>query len=87
MVYNDYTKQRIVYYLHQGHRSPTIADLINDEGISVTRQGVAKFIKRFLAMGTIARRPGSGRKTKINDEIKDLVEAQMSRDDETTASQ
>ena len=87
MVYNDFTKQRIVYYLHQGHCSPTIADLINDEGISVTCQGVAKFIKRFLATGTIAWKPGSGRKTKISDEIKDMVEAQMRRDDETTASQ
>ena len=36
MVYNDYTKQRIVYYLHQRHHLQTIADLINDKEISMS---------------------------------------------------
>jgi len=36
-------------------------------------------------MGTIARRPGSRRKTKISNDIKEVIEVQM-RKDETTAS-
>ena len=33
------------------------------------------------------RRPGSGRRSKITQQVKELVEAQMRLDDETTASQ
>ena len=39
------------------------------------------------AEGTLARRPGSGRKSVITDEVRRVVEEQMRRDDETTASQ
>ncbi len=71
MVFDDYTKQRILFFFFQGYRAPTIArHLEEDEGIDVSRRGVAKFLKRYLATGTIARRPGSGRKTKITDDIK-----------------
>ena len=87
MVYNDYTKLRILYYLYQSKRPPTIALLLRNEGIEATRKGVANFEKRFLATGTIARRQGSGRKTVITEEIQQAVEAQMRRNDETTASQ
>jgi len=87
MVYDDYTKLRILFYLYQGKRPPTIAVLLENEGIEVTRKGVADFEKRFLATGTIARRQGSGRKTVITEEIRQVVEEQMRRDDETTASQ
>lgn len=38
-------------------------------------------------MGTIARRMGSGRRTKITPEVLKIVEEQMKKDDETTAVQ
>ena len=38
-------------------------------------------------LGTIARAAGSGRRSVITDEVKAVVEQQMRRDDETTASQ
>lgn len=38
-------------------------------------------------LGTISRRPGSGRPSKITDKIKKVVEEQMRADDETTAHQ
>ena len=34
----------------------------------------------FIAQGTIARQPGSGRRTIITDEIRKIVEEQMCRD-------
>lgn len=55
--------------------------------MSTSRRGVAKFIKRYLDTGTIARCPGSGGKSKITDEMKKLVEEQMRQDDKTTATQ
>ena len=37
--------------------------------------------------GSIGRRPGSGRPSKITEEIKQIVEEQMRKDDETSAFQ
>ena len=52
-----------------------------------TRSGVAKFIHRYNATGTTARRAGSGRSPVITEEVKEIVEDAMRRDDETSASQ
>ena len=41
----------------------------------------------LAAEGTLARRPGSGRKNVITDEVQQIVEEQMRHDNETTASQ
>ena len=87
MVYSEYTKLRILHFHAQGCRPPAITKWLEREGIAVSRRGVAKFITRFLRRGTIARQPGSGRKTKITDDIQRIVEHQMRQDDETTASQ
>ena len=38
------------------------------------------------AWGTLARRPGSGRKSVITNKVRRVVEEQMRRDNETTAS-
>ena len=46
---------------------------------------MAKFIKKFEETGTITRRVGSGRPSKVTAEIKQIVEDQMRLDDETTA--
>ena len=88
MVFSDYTKQRILFfYSLLGYRPSRIALLLAAEGIIVSRPGVAKFINRYMATGSIVRQPGSGRKTVISSEIKRVVEDQMRSDDETTASQ
>ena len=44
-------------------------------------------LKRFEKCGTLERRRGSGRPSKITDEVKRIVEAQMQLDDETTTVQ
>ena len=46
MVFTAYTKRRILLYHGQGLCAPTIAKLLEDEGIIVSRRGVAKFILR-----------------------------------------
>ncbi len=87
MVYSKYKKQRILFFHFQGIRPPTIAKLIREEGMLASRRGIAKFIERYRVTGSIGRKPGSGRPTKITEEIKAIVEEQMQRDDETTAVQ
>lgn len=88
MVFSDYTKQRILFF-HSllGYRPSRISFLLAKEGIIVSKTGVAKFIHRYLATGSIIRQPGSGRKTVLSPEIRRVVEDQMRADDETTASQ
>ena len=88
MVFNDYTKQRIIVLYRYGYKAPTISKkLQRDEGITASRRGVAKFLLRYLETGTIRRREGSGRPTKITVQVKLIVKRQMRLDDETTAIQ
>ena len=59
--------------------------LTEDEGILVSRRGVAKVIICYLATGSIAQRPGSGgRKTKITKDVKRIVKEQMKVANEKT---
>ena len=77
MVYSEYTKLRILYLHTQGYHPPAIYKRLGSEGITVSRKSVAKFLNRFLSRGTIDRLPGSGRKSKITDEVRRVVEEQM----------
>ena len=88
MVFSTYIKLRIVHYQSKCYKPYTIANLMkeNDE-ISVSRYGVAKFLKVYQTTGTIERRPGSGRMSSITWKIKELVEGKIKEDDETTATQ
>ena len=54
MVLTDYAKYRILLLFREGHRPPKIVKLLKDEGVGVSRQGVAKFLARFQRTGTIA---------------------------------
>ena len=50
MVYSEYTQLRILQLNSRGIRPP-IAKHLASEGITVSRKGVAKFIKKFAATG------------------------------------
>lgn len=87
MVYTTYVKLRILHHHFRGRKPYTIAKALEEEGITVSRFGVHKFIKLYTETGSIERKSGSGRLTKITARVKELVEAQMKGDDETTAYQ
>eukprot|EP00731_Ephydatia_muelleri_P038430 Em0758g5a len=87
MVYSYYQKLRILFFYSKGLNPPAILKRLQEEGMLATRQGIWKFIKKFNSDGKIGRRLGSGRKTNIISEIKAIVNEQMKKDDETTASQ
>ena len=69
MVYTEYTKKRIVFY--HGYKAPTIAKLLLDEGIEVSRRGVSNFLVWVEQTGSVARRAGSGRPRKRTEEVKE----------------
>ena len=87
MVFSLYKRQRIVYYYNKGYKPPTISRLLGEEGMRASRKGIGKLIPKYLETGTIRRRPGSGRPTKVTAEFKAIVEEQMRADDEITAVQ
>ena len=51
----------------RGLSSLEISKALLEENFSSTRQGVLKFIKRFVNSGSTQRKSGSGRSTKITD--------------------
>ena len=86
MVYIQYTKQRILkVFTEDNLRPPAIASILAQEGLTVSRQGIRKFLKRYHVRNTIARLQGSGRPSLISEEVCLFVE--MQTDDETTAYQ
>ena len=88
MVFSEYVKLRILYHHNNRLKPYTIAKLLlEDEGIQVSKVGVWKFLKVYKNTGSTMRRPGSGRMSKITQRVKELVDQQMEKDDETTATQ
>ena len=89
MVLSVYAKQRIVHlvYVEGRDNRVEVARLLHKEGIVTTRKSVAAFLRRYEIDGTIERRQGSGRPTKLSMEVLRIVEIQMRTDDETTAVQ
>ena len=87
MPYSDYLKCRTLQ-LHAEGLSPTaIVDALALEGLLASRHGLEKFLSRVEQTGSLERRPGSNRPSKVTPQAMAIVEAQMQGDDETTATQ
>ena len=87
VVYSVYKHQHILYYYFRGQKALSIARLLHGEKLSASRRGVHKFLMKYHETGSISRRPGSGRPSKVMRMVKWLVQQQMQLDDETTAHQ
>ena len=71
----------------KGHKAPTIARLLREEGMKVNCVGIQKFLAKFEETGSIGRRIGSGKPSKTTAETKKLVEDQMYSDVKTMVYQ
>ena len=87
MPYSDYLKHRAIVLRERRLSSQTIVDLLAEEGLKATRQGIAQFLKRYATTCSIKRARGSGRRPKATLAVRTIVEAQMRTDDETTAKE
>ena len=87
MPYSEYLKRRAFVLHSKGLSARAIVDNLADEGLHPTQQGIAKFIRRVEGTGSFERQPGSGRPSKVTPQVEAIVEAQMRKDDETTAEQ
>ena len=50
-----------------------------------SRRGIAKFLAKFIELGSVARKPGSGKPSKVTVKFWKIIEEAMRMDDETTA--
>ena len=87
MPFSNYLRRRALIHHSRGLSARAIVDALADEGLSATRQGIAKFLRRVEETGTLERQPGSGRPSSVTPHMLALVEEQMRHDDETTAQQ
>ena len=83
--YSTYTKQRILAYNSRGVSVYSMVKLLRGEGLSASKSGILQLLWKYRAIGTIMRRPGSGRPTKITADVLSLVEGQMRADDGRSA--
>lgn len=82
-----YKNQRILFFASRGLRAPAIAKELQKENVKCSRVGIHKLLEKYGTTGSIGRRIGSGRPSKVTAEVKQIVEEQMRADDETTAYQ
>ena len=90
MVLSVYAKQRILLLFWDGIKSSTAIKkrLKREDRLNVSRQAIWKFLRDYCKSGgCIGRKEGSGRPSKISEEVKRFVEQKMLEDDETTATQ
>ena len=80
MLLTTYEKQRIIFYHREGLTPSQILSALKVEDIATIGRTIARFIVCFQQTGTILRKEGSGRPSKITDRV-------MRQDDETTATQ
>ena len=80
MVYSSYEKERILHLYSKGLKAPTVKKQLASEGLTVSREGVHKFIAKFREISCMLRRQGSGRPLKVTAEIKKIVDDQMRSD-------
>ena len=82
---DGYVKQRAVHHARKGLNPSAISRALADEGLAYSRKSVWTLLRKLRESQSTARKPGSGRPTKITPRVKDLIETQMQKDDETTA--
>ena len=82
-----YTKQRAVFYAAQGLHASAISRALATEGLPYSPKSVSLLLRKLKAGQSIARKRGAGRPRKTTQRVRDLIEQQMQKDDETTASE
>ena len=80
-------KQHAVCLCEQDLNAPSVAKTLRAEGISVSHVGVHKLLEKYRETGTVARREVFGRPSKVTERVRELIEAQMCKDNETIAKE
>ena len=82
-----YARERIRALMSQGLSVSDTVMALEREGINTCRQTVWRFRTHYTTYRSIAPRPRPGRPTKLTERAKNIVEAEMQGNDETTAKE
>ena len=85
--YSEYTKQLIVFHHRQGLKTGDISQILMEEGSTVSRQGTAKFLVKFIESGSVTRKPGRGRPLKVTAEVWKFIKEAMRKNDKMTGKE
>ena len=86
---STYAKQRIVALKQTGTDELTSTDIhriLLLEGVRTTPRTIRRFLMRYCKMNSINRASGSGRLSKLTEDVLKLIELEMKKNDETTAT-
>lgn len=82
-----YARERIRQLTREGATVTQVVKTLKREGVITCRQTVWRIQRHIEEYGSIEPLPKSGRPTKLNDTVLQLVEISMQNDDETTAKE
>ena len=82
-----YSRQRAVFYAAQGLSAAAISRALASEDLSYSFKSVCLLLHKLSVRQSIVRKHGPGRPTKVTQRVKDIIEQQMQKDDEATASE
>ena len=82
--FTQIVKQRILVYYHSKKNSLQIIPCLAEEGHTVSKAGILKFLSHYQEIGTIADAPGTGQASNLIDQIREIIKDQMKKNDETT---
>ena len=82
-----YTKQRAVYYAAQGLNDSAISRVLATEGLPYCPKSVSLLLRKLKAGQSIVRKPAVGRPRKTTQRVRDLIEEQMQKDDDSSATE
>ena len=80
-------EEKNCFFYNNGLNSSSIQWELAKEGIQASVPGILKFVRNYEQRGTISRKPGSERPGKLTPAVQAIIDQQMQRDDETTATQ
>ena len=82
-----YTKQRAVFYAAKGLKGTAISKALSKEGLTYSPKSASLLIRKLKRGESVLRKPSTGRPSKVTQRVKDVIEEQMQKDDETTAAE
>lgn len=80
-----YVKLRITSLSSKSKSINAIVHQLQNEGIKIRRQTVARILKQFKENGTLADKTATGRRPTLTTEHMNLIDAKMEENDELTA--
>ena len=82
---SEYTKLRIISLASKSKSINAIVRQLKEEDMRITRQTVAKVLKKYRESGTLADKTAPGRQPNLTRDQMDFIDSKMEENDELTS--